>query len=134
MASSIARLNPPTLPDTSGIGYSQISIAPGRLAFVSGQVAISSDGSGAPADFTEQAYLAASNARKAVEALGATAADIVLARVYVVDLDQKRMEALMPALYDLFDNQKPSLTGIGVSALASPELQIEIELTVSVSD
>ena len=133
MASRIERLNPTTLPDTSALGYSQVSVAPsGRLAFVSGQVAIPADGSAPPVDFAEQARLAASNARKALDALGASAADIVLARVYVVNLNDQRMTALMPALQELFANQRPSLTGIGVAALASPELQIEIELTVSV--
>ena len=46
MSNAIVRMNPATLPDAGKVGYSQISIAnPGRLAFISGQVAWSADGS-----------------------------------------------------------------------------------------
>lgn len=40
MAQAQARLNPPSLPDASVVWFSHITIVePGRLAFVSGQVA-----------------------------------------------------------------------------------------------
>ncbi len=42
-------MNPAALPNTSNLGYSQISIAnAGILAFVSGQVAPAADGSAVP--------------------------------------------------------------------------------------
>jgi hypothetical protein len=40
----------------------------------------------------------------------------------------------MPPLLELFDGAKPSLTGFGVAALAAPELQVELELTVRLPD
>lgn len=131
MTQSLTRLNPPSLPDAGAIGYSQITtVEPGRLAFISGQVALPPGGGPVPDDLAEQAKLVARSAGAALEAVGASAQDLVMARVYVVDLTPERLEALMPPLMDLFDGAKPSLTGIGVAALAGPDLQLEVEMIV----
>lgn len=127
----ITRLNPPALPDASELGYSQVSIMePGRLAFISGQVAWQPGGKPVPENLAEQAVLVARNAQTAIGAIGGTPADIVMARVYVTDLTPERVDIAMPHLIALFDGARPSLTGIGVAALAAPDLQIEMELTV----
>lgn len=127
----LTRLNPPELPDAGALGYSQISIVePSRLAFVSGQVAWRPGGEAPPNDLAEQAKLVAKNTKTALEALGATPADIVIARVYVTDLTPERVEVAMPYLVEMFDGARPSLTGVGVEALAAPDLQIEMELVV----
>jgi enamine deaminase RidA (YjgF/YER057c/UK114 family) len=129
MKPAIVRLNPASLPDTSAVGYSQISIMePGRLAFISGQVAWRRDGQPAPDTLAGQAALVVENARAALAAAGATPRDLVMVRVYVVNLTDERLGILMPHLHALFDGTQPSLTGIGVAALASPELQLEIEM------
>ncbi len=129
MTQSLTRLNPQSLPDASAIGYSQITIAePGRLAFISGQVALRPDGDSVPDSLTEQAKLVVENAREALEAAGASSENLVMARVYVVDLTPERLEELMPHLLELFDGAQPSLTGIGVAALAVPGLELEIEM------
>lgn len=135
MTHPITRLNPPTLPDAGAIGYSQISIAkPGRMAYISGQVAARPDGRPAPESLPEQAKLVAANVRAALEAVAAHPSDIVMARIYVVDLTPERMAEAMPDLMSCFDGTKPSITGIGVAALAGPDLQIEMELIVRLSD
>ncbi len=129
MSLSLARLNPPSLPDASALGYSQITtVEPGRLAFISGQVASRPGGEPAPDGLAEQAALVVTNAKAALEAVGASAADLVMVRVYVVDLTPARLEVLMPHLHVLFDGAQPSLTGVGVVALAGPNLQVEIEM------
>jgi len=133
MTSPITRLNPPSLPDATASGYSQISIAePGRLAFVSGQVAETTAGDPPPATLAEQAAIAVANAGAALAAIGATAQDIAMARVYIVDLTPERLGALMPHLLAFFDGANPSLTGIGVAALASEGWQVELEMIVRV--
>ena len=53
-----------------------------------------------------------------------------MARVYMVDLNPERLEEMMPHLLATFDGAQPSLTGIGVAALAAPNLQLEMELIV----
>lgn len=131
MPQAVSRLNPPALPDVSGLGYSQISIAePGRLAFVSGQVAVPPGGGPTPAGLAEQVQLVVRNARAALDALGASPGDIVVARAYMVDLTPERLEEGMPHLMTLFDGARPSLTGVGVAALAGPDLQVEMEMIV----
>ncbi len=129
MTESLTRLNPTSLPDAGAIGYSQITtVEPGRLAFISGQVALRPGGGPVPDSLAEQAKVVVENARAALDAAGASPEDLVMARVYVVDLTPERLETLMPHLLDLFDGAKPSLTGIGVAALAGPDLQLEVEM------
>ena len=129
MTESLTRLNPTSLPDAGAIGYSQITtVESGRLAFISGQVALRPGGGPVPDGLAEQAKVVVENARAALDAVGASPEDLVMARVYVVDLTPERLETLMPHLLDLFDGAKPSLTGIGVAALAGPDLQLEVEM------
>jgi enamine deaminase RidA (YjgF/YER057c/UK114 family) len=124
-------MNPPALPDAAPLGYSQISVVePGRMAYVSGQVAWRPDGQPVPEDLAEQMKIVASHAKAALDALGATPADIVVARCYMTDLTPERLERVMPPLLALFDGTKPCITGVGVAALAAPDLQVELELTV----
>ncbi len=124
-------LNPSSLPHTETIGYSQIAVAhTGRLAFVSGQVAAGVETHTAPKDFDAQAGLVIQNLSKALLALSATPHDIVQLRIYVVDLTPARVETAMSKLRSFLEGAKPSLTGVGVSSLASPDYLIEIEMIV----
>ena len=131
MAHSLTRLNPPSLPDAGAMGYSQITtVEPGKLAFISGQVAWRPGGEPVPTTLQQQAHLVAQNARAALEAIGASPQDIILARIYLVDLTPERMQKVMPILMALFDGAQPCITGVGVAALAGPDLQLEMEMTV----
>ena len=129
MTQMIQRMNPPSLPDAGAIGYSQITtVEPGRMAYISGQVAIDPDGGPIPSNLKDQTDIVVRNARAALVAVGASPQDLVMVRVYVVDLTPDRMNASMPGLLALFDGAQPSVTGIGVAALADPEFQIEVEM------
>lgn len=131
MNNPISRMNPSSLPDAGAAGYSQITIAePGRLAFISGQVAWGANGEPTPSTLSGQAEMVVNNARAALAAVGATPQDLVMVRVYLTDLTNERLDELWPHVHALFDGAKPSLTGIGVAALAAPDLQLEIEMTV----
>ena len=135
MAQPITRMNPSSLPDAQALGYSQISVVePGRIAYVSGQVAWRPGGDPVPDSPAEQARIAAANAKAALDALGATPEDIAIARCFVTDLTPERLEQVFPPLLEMFDGAQPSVTGVGVAALASPELQVELELTVRLPD
>lgn len=130
-AQAITRLNPPTMPNSVQMGYSQISIVePGRMAYVSGQVAVPPDGGPVPAGLGEQVRLAAANARAALDALGATPADIVILRCFMTDLNAETLAEVFPAVVEFFDGAMPCLTGVGVAALAGADLKVELELTV----
>ena len=135
MSQPITRLNPQSLPNAAEMGYSQISIAePGRMAFISGQVAWQPGNAPVPNSLSDQMKIVSTNARTALKAIGAAPSDIVMARVYVVDLTPDRLNAVMPAFLATFEGAQPSVTGIGVAALAGPDLQVEMELIVRVPD
>lgn len=124
----IEKLNPSGMPDAGPLGYSQVVISqPGRMIFISGQVAIPPDGSSVPASVADQIPVVLKNISTALSAAGATAADVVSVRIYVVDLDPARIGDLMAPIAAMFGGQAPALTGVGVSALASPEFKIEME-------
>ena len=135
MPTSVARMNPKTLPDAGKVGYSQISIAqPGRLAFVSGQVAWCPEGGAVPGSLVEQTAIVVKNLKGALHALEATPDDIVQMRIYLTDLRSETQEIAMTEIMRFLDGVQPSLTGIGVAALAAPDLQIEIEMIVRIPD
>ncbi|WP_086932294.1 RidA family protein [Agarilytica rhodophyticola] len=135
MSVPIVRVNPNTLPNSQEMGYSQISIVePGRMAYISGQVAWLPDDKPVPSDIVEQMKLVSQNARSALESVGAKPADVVIARVYMVDLTPERLELLMPEFLATFEGAQPCVTGVGVAALAAPELQVEMELVVRLPD
>lgn len=128
MNTSHERLNPDTLPDAGTMGYTQVVVAqPGRMVFVSGQVAWSADDAPVPDGHGAQAERVAENLGRALEAAGATSADVVSIRVFVVGLTPETMQALMPPFMALFGGPMPAVTGIGVTSLASPDLLVEVE-------
>ena len=104
MTNPIVRLNPSTLPNAGEMGYSQISIVqPGRMAYISGPVAWRPNGEAVPASLAEQTSIVSANAKAALAAVGATPQDVVLARVYMVDLTPERLEDLMPPFLATFE-------------------------------
>ena len=135
MAPTITRMTPPGLPDSTNVGYSQISIVePGPLAFVSGQVAWRKDGSPVPASLEDQTKIVMENLSETLGSLGASAQDIVMMRAYMTDLRPETQAIVMGPLSLLLAGAQPSLTGIGVASLASPDLQLEVEMVVRVPD
>ena len=126
MSDTIVRLNPTGLPDPGEIGYAQVSIAePGRRAFISGQVA---SAEAVARGFEAQAADVMRKCAIAMDALKATPEDIVMARIYVVNLDDDRLRATVEQFKAFGNGATPSLTGVGVAALAGPGLLIEMEL------
>lgn len=127
---TIELLNPAGLP--SSPVYAQVSVATGaRTVFVSGQVAITADGTHVgPGDLAaqvEQAYL---NLATALDAAGATFADVASTRVYVVDWTPDKMAALGEGVGRVAEKLgvgPTAMTLIGVVALGEPDLLVEVE-------
>ncbi|HBT82476.1 MAG TPA: RidA family protein [Desulfuromonas sp.] len=135
MTKPIVRLNPSTLPNAGEMGYSQISIVePGRMAYISGQVAWRPNGEPVPENLADQMNIVSLNVKAALAALGATPHDVVIARIYMVNLTPERLEELMPPFLATFEGAQPCVTGVGVDALAAPDLQVEMELVVRLPD
>jgi len=130
-SASVSRRNPKTMWDMASLGWSHISVAePGRLAFLSGQIAATPGNEGVPEDIAGQAKIAVANLAAALEELEATAQDIVMLRVYVVDATSEAFGQAVAPLRELVGDAMPSVTTIGVQALYKPEIKIEIEMVV----
>jgi 2-iminobutanoate/2-iminopropanoate deaminase len=125
-------LNPNSLFPSLPHGFSQVVIASGRkIVFISGQTAWDARKNIVGGDSVlEQARQAFRNLETAMEAAGGMLKDVVALRIYVVDYEAESGTAVGTALREFFSPENPpASTWIGVSALAVPELLIEIEAT-----
>jgi enamine deaminase RidA (YjgF/YER057c/UK114 family) len=124
-------INPPTVYSTQAGGYVQaIRVGPGALLFVSGLVGWDVErrltGSGDLADQTRQALR---NVAAALAASGASPEDLIQLRIYIAGVDPAARTILKSALDEFFGSSgaRPTSTLLYVSALARPELLVEIE-------
>jgi enamine deaminase RidA (YjgF/YER057c/UK114 family) len=130
----ITLVNPEGLPKVDI--YRQVSVATGsKLVFIAGQVARDFDGGrvgeGDLAAQVEQVYL---NLATALAAVGASFDDVVKVTVYLVDWTPDKMPLYMEGVARAtaklgIETPLPPLTGIGVAALAEPDLLVEVEAT-----
>lgn len=128
---AITLVNPEGLPEVDL--YRQVSVATGsKLVFIAGQVAVDVDGAtvgvGDYAAQVEQCYL---NVATALAGVGASFDDVAKLTVYVVDWTADKMPLLMEgisrAATKLGVDPVPPFTGLGISALAGPDLLVEVE-------
>ncbi|AYY13950.1 RidA family protein [Actinobacteria bacterium YIM 96077] len=128
---SVELMNPPGLHQPEA--YRQMSVAQGsKLVFLAGQVARDANGqpvgTGDLAAQVEQVYL---NVGTALAEVGASFANIAKLTIYVVDwsADKRPLlnEGVARAAAQLgVDPIKPS-TLLGISALAEPDLMVEVD-------
>ena len=97
---------------------------------MSGQIATTLGREGVPEDIAGQATLATANLAAALKEMNASAEDIVMLRVYIVNADREKFQQAVEPLRQLVGDAKPSITTIGVQALFMPEIKVEIEMTV----
>lgn len=130
-SATVSRRNPTTMWNMAKGGFSQISVVePGRIAFLSGQVAARPGSDDGPKDLAGQAKLVTASLAAALNELEASAQDIVMMRVYVVDATTEAFQQVLTALRELLGDAMPSMTTIGVQALYTPEIKVEIEMAV----
>lgn len=131
----IDKVNPDTLaPPVHGL-YAQATIVPsGRLAFVSGQVALDRHGElVGTGDHAAQARQCFENLARAVEAVGAQPDHIAKMTIYVVGHRSELIEAIFNAGAEAFKREWPrcASTFIGVQALGLPEWLVEVDAVVA---
>jgi enamine deaminase RidA (YjgF/YER057c/UK114 family) len=127
-------ISPATLPPPTG--YSHIAkVNKGTLIYLAGQV--SSDSSGAlvgEGNFEAQAERVYANVKIAVEAAGATMADIVKLNTYIVadvaPSEVPKMRAIRGRYFGA--GKPPASTLVYVSRLAQPGWLIEIEAVAAI--
>jgi len=129
-------LNPAGLFSTRGLGFTHVvTSTPGVTVHISGQTAWNADRKLVGGDdLGLQAKQAFANLHTALAAAGATPADVVLVRLYIVDYRPGNAAVLSPLLEGFFGSASPpASTWIGVSALAVPGFLIEIEATAVIA-
>lgn len=127
------RHNPSQMYDSVQYGFSHaVESTPGRMLHCSGQVAWDADLNVVGGDdIALQARQCLANLRTVLAEAGATPADIVRIRTYVVDHTPDKLMAVGPELGAFWGDTVPAAnTWIGVQALALPDFLIEIEATV----
>ena len=126
--------SPATLPPPTG--YSHIAkVDKGTLVYIAGQV--SADASGklvGEGNFEAQAERVFANVKLAVEAAGATMADIVKMNTYIVaavdPADVPKMRAVRGRYFG--SGTPPASTLVYVSRLAQPGWMIELEVVAAI--
>jgi enamine deaminase RidA (YjgF/YER057c/UK114 family) len=124
------QINPEGMPAPTGYSY-VVSAEARQMVFVSGQVAIDSEGKVVgEGDLERQGEQVFENLRTCLAAAGATFGDVVKMTTYVVNFDAARDRPVINALRQRYlpADRRPTSTLVGVSALAVPSLLIEIEM------
>lgn len=125
------RTDPPGLPTIPGAV--NLTVATGtRVIHISGQTGVDADGKVVGNTHLDQSRRALQNLRTAVEATGATLADVAKLNIYVVDYSEAALEALVTAAIEVLGEDYPvtASTLVGVATLWQPEILIEIDAVV----
>ncbi len=116
---------PSGLFDGRPLGMSQVVSASGRLVFVSGQVALDSDGAIVGRDdFEAQAVQVFENLAVALAAAGAVFGDVVRLGSYLTDMSN--LGVLRDVRLRYLSEPYPAATAV-TAALAMPELLVEVD-------
>ena len=127
-------LNPDALMKPRGYTHVVTITGPAKMIFISGQVSIDKEGKlVGPGDLKTQIRQASANLKAALEAAGATPADIVKTNTYIVNYKQSDYSAMREARGELFpDGEPPASTLVGVTSLAVDGLMVEMEAVAAV--
>ena len=128
-----------SVPDVApGPGFAHAVTTTGKLAFVSGQVALDADGQlVGPGDLAAQTAQALRNLHRILGALGADWPDVVRFAWYVLDagsvqvIRDARDEFIRPSLGD---RPNPASTLVQVAALFRPGFLVEVDAVVALPD
>jgi enamine deaminase RidA (YjgF/YER057c/UK114 family) len=127
--------NPSTV--SKPANYTHVVEATGsRIVFIAGQVAIDKDGNVVGAgDLGKQAEQVFENLKACLESAGATFADVTKMTTFIVGYQSGRDRPILGAVRQKYlpAENPPASTLLGVQALATPDIMIEIEATAVLS-
>lgn len=125
----LTRINPPRLFDGGDYLMSQATVDEATgLVFLSGQVAWDEAQQVRAQGYGPQAEVALRNLGIALEAAGSGVDRILRMRIYVVGSCADHVPEIYPPLTAFLGEHRPSMTGIGVASLATPDTLVEIEV------
>lgn len=127
-------INPDSMYQSVPFGFSHaVEQTSGRTLHLSGQVAWNGKGELiGGGDLVTQTRQALANLRAVLAAAGATPADIVRLRTYVVNHSPDKLGPVTAEIAAFYGDALPAAnTFIGVQALALPDFLIEIEATAA---
>lgn len=125
-------INPETMYASVPFGFSHaVEQSPGRTLHLAGQVAWDIKGElVGEGDVIAQTRQALANLKEVLRASGATPADVVRLRTYVVNHSPAYLADICALISGFYEEAEPAAnTFIGVQALALPDFLIEIEAT-----
>jgi enamine deaminase RidA (YjgF/YER057c/UK114 family) len=127
-------INPETMYKATRYGFSHaVEQNGGRTLHMAGQVAWNAAGElVGKGDLAAQARQALANLKQVLAEVGATPADIVRLRTYVVGHTPDKLGPVTEEILAFYGDTVPAAnTWIGVQALAMPDFLIEIEATAA---
>ena len=127
-------INPQTMYQSVPFGFSHaVEQNGGRTLHLAGQVAWDSKGELVGAgDLAAQTRQALANLKTVLAEVGATPADIVRLRTYVVNHSPDKLGPVTEEIVAFYGDATPAAnTFLGVQALALPDFLIEIEATAA---
>lgn len=135
---AVQRFQPEYLPQRRVNGYllysHVVSVPAGhRLVFISGQLARNSKGDiVGPGDMHTQIRQVGENLKAALEAAGASLADLIKTTTYVTDIDEffKHVDIR----HEYLGSALPASTTVEVRRLSHPDLLVEIEAVACVAE
>jgi 2-iminobutanoate/2-iminopropanoate deaminase len=120
------QVNPWTWQDAAGFSQGWRIEGAASIVFVSGQAPVSADGrSVGEGDFEAQARQVFENLRTVLEEAGIGMDAVAKLTVYLTDMSRLRDYTRIKS--EFFAGDQPASTAVGVTALARPEMMVELE-------
>ena len=128
----MAKVRPIMLPDElEPISHYCHGVRAGDRLWISGMVGMRPDGT-APEDVAEQFDIALGYVDGVLRSQGGEPRNIVKVQVFLTDVNDR--VKINPARERYFGEHRPASTLIGVAALVSPDLKVEIEAEAVLDD